>query len=128
MKREELKAYDGESIYRVLECTPHNDDELHIEECFNNKSEFKFYEKDEADKVMDAMEARIKELEAENKHLDDYIDAYQKSEALNIEKLDKKDERIKELREALIANDNHWIYVYKENIELKSKIRKLEGK
>lgn len=78
--------------------------------------------------VIDNLQDRIKELESENKHLEDYIDAYQKSEALDIEKLDEKDERIKELREALIANDNHWLNVYKENIELKSKIRKLEGK
>lgn len=42
-------------------------------------------------------QARIKELEKENKHLEDYIDAYQKSEALDIAKLDEKDKRIKEL-------------------------------
>lgn len=58
---------------------------------------FPFYAAPEADSVMDELEERIKELEAENKHLEDYIDAYQKSEALNIEKLDKKDKRIKEL-------------------------------
>ena len=45
----------------------------------------------------EAEKMRLQELESENKKLEDYIDAYQKSEALNIEKLDKKDERIKEL-------------------------------
>lgn len=59
------------------------------------------YDINDVNPVMDAMEARIKELEAENKHLEDYIDAYQKSEALNIEKMDKKDERIKELEKCL---------------------------
>lgn len=70
MKREELKAYDGESIYRVLECTPHNDDdELHLEACFNNNSEFKFYKKAEADKVMAAYEQRIDDLEDKDRLL-----------------------------------------------------------
>lgn len=38
------------------------------------------------------------------------------------------EKRIDELEKALIANDRHWLDVYKENIELKSKIRKLEGR
>lgn len=118
MKREELKTYTSCELYDK------NSDELKVGEAFL---------KEEADKVMDTMERRIKELESdlktmevsyealiknavniakdtelklrnrikeleeENKHLEDYIDVYQKSEALNIEKLDKKDERIKEL-------------------------------
>lgn len=69
-------------------------------------------------------QARIKELEEENKHLEDYIDAYQKSEALNIEKLDKKDERIKELEATIskmetttpkwISVDKDWPIEYKK--------------
>lgn len=85
------------------------------------------YDKAKADSVMDAMEQRIKELEEENKHLEDYIDAYQKSEAINIAKLDEKDERIKELRESLIANDNHWLGVYHKDIRLKARIKELEA-
>lgn len=94
--REELNVYWGSA-----ECVPD-----------------RVYEKEDADKVMDAMEARIKELEEDlveargvnaglrlyikgleedNKHLDDMVDAYQKSEALDIAKLDEKDKRIKEL-------------------------------
>lgn len=49
----------------------------------------------------EAEKMRLQELESENKKLEDYIDAYQKSEAINIAKLDEKDERIKELELAL---------------------------
>lgn len=130
------------------------------------QGETKAYIKEEADKVMDAMEQRIKELdkrledvqntmatenvdlgmenfklkqrikelEEENKHLEDYIDAYQKSEALNIEKLDKKDERIKELEsdlstmevsyEALIKNA--VIVAKVTELQLQNRINELE--
>lgn len=66
MDREELKAYEGESIYRVLEYTPHDDDELHLMEVFNAEEEFKFYVKSEADAVMDAYERRIQKLTNES--------------------------------------------------------------
>lgn len=85
MKREDLKAYDGESIYRVLEYTPHNADELHLEECFSNKSEFKFYEKEEADRVMDAMERRIKDLESDLETMEVSYEALIKN-AVNVAK------------------------------------------
>lgn len=52
----------------------------------------------------EAEKMRLQELESENKKLEDYIDAYQKSEAINIAKLDEKDKRIKEL-EAEIEMD-----------------------
>lgn len=80
---------------------------------------FPFYAAPEADSVMDELEERIKELEAENKHLEDYIDAYQKSEAINIAKLDEKDKRIKEL-ESIPHTDNTSVID-----ELQNRIRKL---
>lgn len=62
------------------------------------------------------LQAENERLKGENaKHRDDKL----------VTELEK---RIDELEKALIANDNHWLNVYKENIELKSKIRKLEGK
>lgn len=97
MKREELDVctLNGEGIETwMVDC---EGTEIWTTDSNGNK----YYYKSQADSVMDAMEQRIKELEEENKHLDDYLDAYQKSEALNIEKLDKKDERIKELEEKL---------------------------
>lgn len=78
-----------------------------------------FYEVKNTDKVIHAYEARIKELEAENKHLEDYIDAYQKSEAINIAKLDEKDKRIKEL-ESIPHTDNTSVID-----SLQNRIRKL---
>ena len=80
--REKLKTYTSCELYDA------KSDAFKVGEVFL---------KEEADSVMDAMEQRIKELEEENKHLEDYIDAYQKSEAINIAKLDEKDKRIKEL-------------------------------
>lgn len=120
------------------------------------------YHKPEADSVMDSMEARIKELELalsnsrehekalrkcfdnhrqrikeleeENKHLEDYIDAYQKSEALNIEKLDKKDERIKELESDLSTMETDYEFRIKNvvnvqndtELRLQNRIKELE--
>lgn len=70
----------------------------------------------EVEKENERLKVENERLKGENaKHRDDKL----------VTELEK---RIDELEKALIANDNHWLNVYKENIELKSKIRKLEGK
>lgn len=74
---------------------PCEDEEIFCKECLNANPKL----------------ARLNEffLEQEKRinELDDMVDAYQKSEALDIAKMDKKDERIKDLELALSNSREH---------------------